>query len=80
MLDEQRLQMTRSAAKSIQSHINDVQLFVLQPSQLVGARSAALAATLRIERLSLAVVKACDNALNTSNKVAKPEQSEQEAA
>ena len=57
---EQNIQMARAAAKSIQAHINDVQLFVLQPSNLVYKRAPALNATLRIERLSLAIVKMCD--------------------
>ncbi len=78
-LDNQRLQMTRSAAKSIQSYTNDVQLFVLQPSQVVGDKAKALEATLRIERLSLAIVKACDDALSASH-AEQPEQPEQEAA
>ncbi len=68
--------MTRSAAKSTQAYINDVQLFVLQPSQVVGDKAKALAATLRIERLSLAIVNACDDALSASTHVEKSEQTE----
>ena len=62
-MEKKQLQMTRSAVKSIQHYINDIQLFVLQPSNKVARKSAALHATLRIERLAKSLAEMCDREL-----------------